>query len=57
MGSVDHSIKENIKPYEASFGAMVPTPFVKFMRTCLIWQGIRFIIINVKMILVVQKSH
>jgi len=57
MGSVDHSIEKNIKPYEASFEAMVPTPFVKFMRTCLIWQFIRFIIINIKMIIVVQKSH
>ncbi|MCF6207250.1 MAG: hypothetical protein L3J47_10225 [Sulfurovum sp.] len=57
MGSVDHSIEKNIKPYEASFEAMVPTPFVKFMRTCIIWQFIRFIIINIKMLIVVQKSH
>ena len=57
MGSVDHSIEKNIKAYEKSFEAMVPTPFVKFMRTCLIWQFIRFIVINIKMIIVVQKSH
>ena len=57
MGSVDHSIEKNIKPYDPSFEAMVPTPFVKFMRTCVIWQFIRFIIINIKMLLVVAKSH
>ena len=57
MASVDHSIEKNIKAYEPSFEAMVPTPIVKFLRTCLIWQFIRFIVINIKMILVVMKSH
>ena len=57
MASVDHSIEKNIRAYEPSFEAMVPTPFVKFMRTCVIWQFIRFIAINIKMIIVVQKSH
>lgn len=57
MASVDHSIEKHIQAYEPSFETMVPTPFVKFMRTCLIWQFIRFIIINIKMILVVRKSH
>ncbi len=57
MASVDHSIEKNIKAYEESFNVMVPTPFVKFMRTCIIWQFIRFVIINIKMLLVVRKSH
>jgi hypothetical protein len=57
MASVDHSIQQNIKAYEPSFETMVPTPLVKFLRTCLIWQFIRFVIINIKMILVVRKSH
>jgi hypothetical protein len=57
MATLDHSIEKNIKPYEPSFEAMVPTPFVKFMRTCLIWQLFRFMVINVKMLIVVQKSH
>ncbi len=57
MADLDHSIEKNVKPYEPSFETMVPTPFVKFMRTCLIWQFIRFVIINIKMLLVVQKSH
>jgi len=36
---------------------MIPGSFARKMRTCLIWQLIRFAIINIKMIIVVQKSH
>jgi len=36
---------------------MIPGKFARFLRTCIIWQFIRFIIINIKMIIVVQKSH
>jgi len=57
MASVDHSIEKNIKPYDPSFETMVPTPIVKFLRTCILWQIIRFIVINIKMLIVVQKSH
>jgi hypothetical protein len=51
------AIEKNVKPYEPSFTTMVPTNFVRFMRTCLIWQFIRFIVINIKMLVVVSKSH
>ncbi len=50
-------IENTIKPYDQNFTTMVPTGMVKFFRTCLIWQFIRFVIINFKMIRVVQKSH
>ncbi len=36
---------------------MIPGSFAKKMRTCVIWQFIRFVAINIKMIIVVQKSH
>jgi len=36
---------------------MMPGKFARFLRTCVIWQFIRFIVINIKMIIVVQKSH
>jgi len=36
---------------------MIPGSFAKKMRTCLIWQAIRFTIINIKMLVVVSKSH
>jgi hypothetical protein len=36
---------------------MIPGSFARKMRTCLIWQAIRFAIINIKMLVVVSKSH
>lgn len=36
---------------------MIPGKFARAMRTCVLWQAIRFAIINVKMIIVVGKSH
>jgi len=36
---------------------MIPGKFARAMRTCVIWQFIRFIVINIKMIIVVRKSH
>ena len=50
-------LEDVVKPYDQNFTTMVPTGFVKFFRTCLIWQFIRFVFINIKMIRVVQKSH
>ncbi len=50
-------IEKRIKPYDANFTTMVPTTFVKAMRTCVLWQIIRFIVINIKMLVVVRKSH
>jgi len=50
--------QKNINPYDGkTFDTMVPGPFIKFMRTCKIWQFIRFVIINLKMLQVVAKSH
>lgn len=36
---------------------MIPGSFAKKMRTCVIWQFIRFLAINIKMLVVVSKSH
>ncbi len=36
---------------------MIPGGFARFMRTCVIWQFIRFVAINIKMLVVVRKSH
>ena len=36
---------------------MIPGKFARFLRTCVIYQFIRFLVINLKMIIVVQKSH
>lgn len=36
---------------------MIPGKFAKFMRTCLIWQFIRFVVLDIKMLIVVMKAH
>jgi hypothetical protein len=36
---------------------MIPGKFARFLRTCVIWQFIRFVAINIKMLVVVRKSH
>jgi hypothetical protein len=53
-----------VKPEEFNFAkndkfnnSMIPGAAARFMRTCKIWQFIRFVIINIKMIIVVSKSH
>ncbi len=53
-----------MKTEEVNFGkndkfntAMIPGRGARFLRTCKIWQFIRFIIINLKMLVVVSKSH
>lgn len=43
------------KPYEQNYYPPVPTKFTKFMRTNLIWQFFRFIVINIKMLRMVRK--
>ena len=47
----------NINAYGNNYNTMTPGPFAKWMRTNLIFQAIRFVIINIKMIIVVRKSH
>jgi len=53
-----------MKREEVNFGksqdfnlTMIPGKFAKAMRTCVIWQFVRFIAINLKMLIVVSKSH
>lgn len=53
-----------MKEEEVNFGknrdfnlTMIPGKFARAMRNCVIWQFIRFIAINIKMIIVVGKSH
>ena len=43
------------QPYEQSFYPAVPTRFTKMMRTNLLWQFFRFVILNIKMLRMVRK--
>jgi hypothetical protein len=36
---------------------MMPGKIAKSMRTCVLWQLFRFAVLNIKMIIVVRKSH
>ncbi len=46
-----------LKPYEDGFFASYPTGFTKFFRTFIPYQIIRFMVINLKMIGMIRKSH
>lgn len=47
---------EQARKAQASF-ATQPTRFTRFLRTCILWQMFRFLIINLKMVRVISKSH
>jgi len=49
--------EKNIKAYSQNFTTMTPGSFQKKLRTCVIYQIVRFIVINLKMLVVVSKSH
>ena len=49
-----HQSKANLK---ASFYATKPTGITRFMRTFLPWQIWRFIRINLKMLIIIRRSH
>lgn len=53
-----------MKKEEVNFGknakfntSMIPGKSQRFLRTCKLWQLFRFVAINLKMLVVVSKSH
>jgi hypothetical protein len=48
---------DNQKPYEQAYFPPKPTGATKFFRNCAIWQLIRFVVLNLKMLKVVGASH
>ena len=48
---------KKIEQYTQNDYTPVPTKFTVFMRTCVIWQAIQFLIVNVKMTVLILKSH
>jgi len=47
----------NKEPYQQAYYPPAPTGFTKFMRTCVLWQAVRFIVINLKMLKLMKNSH
>ena len=45
------------QPYSREFFAPRPSAFVLFFRTFVLWQFVRFVAVNVKMIRMIGKSH
>jgi hypothetical protein len=52
-----HKHLEHIDPYTPKSGTMVPLGFRKFLRTCILWQLVRFAVINIRMTILILKSH
>jgi hypothetical protein len=48
---------KHIDPYSPQSETVIPDTMVKFLRTCVVWQIIRFIIINIRMTKLILKSH
>ncbi len=57
MFKTDHDHLKHIKPYTPQYGTMIPLGFRKYLRTSLIYQFYRFIAINIKMTILILKSH
>ncbi len=53
----DTNAKPDAAHLRESFYATKPTPFTVFMRTFLPWQLVRFAMINLRMFVVIGKSH
>lgn len=47
----------NKEPYQQAYYPPVPTRFTRMMRTNVLWQAIRFVVINLKMLRLMRKSH
>jgi hypothetical protein len=48
---------KNKEPYQQAYYPPVPTNFIRWMRTSLVWQFFRFWIINFKILKLLLKSH
>ena len=47
----------NKEPYQQAYYPPAPTGLTRYMRTSLIWQTWRFIVLNIKMVKLVLSSH
>jgi len=51
------SIEINFSKSKNTTNTMLPSSFAQSLRTNIVWQFFRFLIINLKMLIVVSKSH
>lgn len=48
---------KNREPYQQAYYPPIPTRFTRYFRTSVLWQFIRFWIINFKIFKLLAKSH
>jgi hypothetical protein len=48
---------QHLDPYSPQSGTMIPGGLVKFLRTNILYQFLRFLIINIRMTKLILKSH
>ncbi|NBC47853.1 MAG: hypothetical protein GVY22_07665 [Gammaproteobacteria bacterium] len=48
---------KNKEPYQQAYYPPVPTGFTRFMRSNLVWQFWRFLVINLKIFKLMFRSH
>lgn len=46
----------NHGPYQQAFYSPVPTPLVTYLRTSFLWQLLRFVVLNARIIRVLARS-
>lgn len=47
----------NKEPYQPAYYPPIPTNLTRRMRQNLVWQAIRFLVINLKMLKLMRNSH
>ncbi|MEF3191888.1 MAG: hypothetical protein K6347_04985 [Campylobacterales bacterium] len=57
MADVKYKLEEINFSNEQFNTTMIPSKSTRFLRNCVILQLIRFVMINLKMLIVVSKSH
>jgi len=47
----------NFAKHEQYRLTMLPARFAIWLRTCVLYQAFRFMVINIKMLMIIRKSH
>ncbi|MEN9502344.1 MAG: hypothetical protein RI964_1629 [Pseudomonadota bacterium] len=47
----------NKEPYQQAYYPPTPTAITRYMRTSILWQLYRFVVINLKMLKLMTRSH
>ena len=47
----------NKEPYQQAYYPPTPTAITRYMRTSVLWQLYRFVVINLKMLKLMTRSH